>query len=584
MANLICGGAGTRLWPLSRDSLPKQFAPLLGERSSFQETALRVRGAGFCNRPLVVTNRAHRFLVERQLAEIDVEADIVLEPCRRESGPAILAGCRVVVPDAADDPMLVVAADHVVRDAAAFRAAAVAGSAAAAAGYLVTFGITPTHPATEYGYIEPGSQMQGDALAVLRFAEKPDGSAAVRYVLSGFLWNSGNFLFTPRALTEEYACVDPETVKAVGRAVEASTNESGALALHPEAFGRARSKSIDYAVLEQTSRAAVVRLSCGWSDIGSWNALWSLGEQDECDNVHRGDVELVDAHGCFVSTDGPLTSLLGVSDLVVVANQDAILVADRRRSAEVKRVVDTLRSKGRVEADSHARIHRPWGWYQVIDGGHEFQVKRIVVHPNGQPSAPFTASRTPAHTDRAHRGPERKLSWRGRHRSARGRLSPSLTANRMVGLQRKRRESAMVHILVPSDRVEAASVYGRDGQKIGRIERLMLEKTTGAVAYAVVKCGSLLGGLHRYPVPWNSLKYNLARDAYDRWRDFGMARLSSTARRSIGATAPRSTGIRNIGRFRRPTSLARGDRGSPNRRCVGVQSTGQLRSVVVLRH
>ena len=389
MANLIrplilCGGAGTRLWPLSRDSLPKQFAPLLGERSSFQETALRVRGAGFCNRPLVVTNRAHRFLVERQLAEIDVEADIVLEPCRRESGPAILAGCRVVVPDAADDPMLVVAADHVVRDAAAFRAAAVAGSAAAAAGYLVTFGITPTHPATEYGYIEPGSQMQGDALAVLRFAEKPDAAAAVRYVLSGFLWNSGNFLFTPSALTEEYACVDPETVKAVGRAVEASTNESGALALHPEAFGRARSKSIDYAVLEQTSRAAVVRLSCGWSDIGSWNALWSLGEQDECDNVHRGDVELVDAHGCFVSTDGPLTSLLGVSDLVVVANQDAILVADRRRSAEVKRVVDTLRSKGRVEADSHARIHRPWGWYQVIDGGHEFQVKRIVVHPNGQ--------------------------------------------------------------------------------------------------------------------------------------------------------------------------------------------------------
>ena len=319
MANLIrplilCGGAGTRLWPLSRDSLPKQFAPLLGERSSFQETALRVRGAGFCNRPLVVTNRAHRFLVERQLAEIDVEADIVLEPCRRESGPAILAGCRVVVPDAADDPMLVVAADHVVRDAAAFRAAAVAGSAAAAAGYLVTFGITPTHPATEYGYIEPGSQMQGDALAVLRFAEKPDAAAAVRYVLSGFLWNSGNFLFTPRALTEEYACFDPETVKAVGRAVEASTNESGALALHPEAFGRARSKSIDYAVLEQTSRAAVVRLSCGWSDIGSWNALWSLGEQDECDNVHRGDVELVDAHGCFVSTDGPLTSLLGVSD------------------------------------------------------------------------------------------------------------------------------------------------------------------------------------------------------------------------------------------------------------------------------
>ncbi|MCC7046247.1 MAG: mannose-1-phosphate guanylyltransferase/mannose-6-phosphate isomerase [Alphaproteobacteria bacterium] len=381
---IICGGAGTRLWPLSRNSLPKQFVPLLGEHSSFQETVLRVRGPDFVDRPLVLTNRAHRFLVERQLAEIGVEADIVLEPCRRESGPAILAGCAVCAADGADEPVLVVAADQVMRDGAAFRAAVAAAVPAAQTGHLVTFGITPTHPATEYGYIEPGPRTVGSAFLVYRFAEKPAVADATGYILSGYLWNSGNFLFLPRILTEEYRRLAPRTVEMVCQSVAEATDEGGALALEAKSFGQAESKSIDYAVMEHTSLAAVVQLSCGWSDVGNWNALWSLSKRDACENVQHGDVELLDAHRCFVSSEGALTSLVGVSDLVVVVNRDAILVADRNRTADVKQVVEALRYKGRAEAETHTRVYRPWGWYQVIDGGDAFQVKRIVVLPQGR--------------------------------------------------------------------------------------------------------------------------------------------------------------------------------------------------------
>lgn len=381
---VICGGAGTRLWPLSRNSLPKQFVPLLGEHSSFQETVLRVRGPDFAERPLVLTNRSHRFLVERQLAEIGVQADIILEPCRRESGPAILAGCVVTDSEEPDQPVLVVAADQVMRDAAAFRAAVTSAIPAAQAGHLVTFGITPTHPATEYGYIEPGPRTVGNAFIVYRFAEKPEATAAANYILSGYVWNSGNFLFMPRILIEEYRRLAPKTVEMVCQSVADAEDEGGATAIDVKSFGQAESRSIDYAVMEHTSLAAVVQLSCGWSDVGNWNSLWSLSERDECENVQHGDVELLDAHRCFVSSDGALTSLLGVSDLVVVVNRDAILVADRNRTAEVKHVVESLRYKGRSEAETHARVYRPWGWYQVIDGGDAFQVKRIVVLPQGR--------------------------------------------------------------------------------------------------------------------------------------------------------------------------------------------------------
>ncbi|WP_264050608.1 mannose-1-phosphate guanylyltransferase/mannose-6-phosphate isomerase [Methylobacterium flocculans] len=381
---IMCGGAGTRLWPTSRESFPKQFAKLLGPRSSFQETVLRVRGPGFAPRPVILTSRSHYHLVEQQLQEIDIEADILLEPARRDSGPAILAGTTMIGRVDPETPILVVASDHVMQDGEAFREAARAGLAAALAGRIVTFGITPTHPATTFGYIEPGTPTEGATHAVQRFAEKPDAATAVRFVLARMLWNSGNFLFTAATMLDEYKHHDPVTVERVALALDGATHHAGALLLEEEAFKRVEACSIDYAVLEKTARAAVTPLACGWSDIGTWEAIWELGETDDSGNVRQGDVEVFDSSDCLVSTDGPLTSLLGVKDLIVVAHRDAILVADRRRSAEVKGIVEDLRLKGRKEADAHARAHRPWGWYEVIDFGDQFQVKRIVVNPGGR--------------------------------------------------------------------------------------------------------------------------------------------------------------------------------------------------------
>lgn len=381
---IMCGGAGTRLWPASRNSLPKQFAQLIGVRSTFQETVLRLRSRLFSERPLILTSRDHRCLVDKQLAEIGVAADIILEPERRDSGPAILAGCLAVARRDPEAPVLVVASDHLIRYPGVFRRTVRRALPAARSGRLVTFGVPASHPCTEYGYIEPGTAVEGKARKVLRFAEKPDGRTAAKYVLDGWLWNSGNFLFTANDLIAEYERYGPQTVTAVRAAVENARDEGGALGLAAADFARAEKISIDYAVMERTTRAAVIEMTCGWSDIGNWGELWSLSDHDASGNARRGDVELVDSRDCFVSTDGPITSLLGVQDLVVVANRDAILVADRRRCGEVKSIVETLRSRGRSEAEFHASVHRPWGSYQIVDGGDQFQVKRITVSPKGR--------------------------------------------------------------------------------------------------------------------------------------------------------------------------------------------------------
>lgn len=381
---ILCGGAGTRLWPVSRDSLPKQFIPLLGARSTFQETVLRVGDPGLYGTPIVITSALHRFIVERQLREIAVAARIVVEPVRRDSGPAILAACALV---AREDPaalVLVLAADHVVRDADAFNRAVRAGLDAADFGRIVTFGIEPSHAAVEYGYIEPRDAVEGEARSIGRFAEKPDPDMAADYVARGFLWNSGNFLIPPETLMEEYARLDPQTFAAVTSALAHAREHSGALTLDPAAFERAAKLSIDYAVMEHTHRAAVVATACGWSDLGNWDALWSESDGDGDGNATADNVEMLDTHNCYVSTDRALTCLIGVEDLVVVAQRDAILVADRRRSGEVKQLVERLRAQGRSEADTHAKVYRPWGWYQVLEGGDQFQVKRIAVYPQGR--------------------------------------------------------------------------------------------------------------------------------------------------------------------------------------------------------
>jgi mannose-1-phosphate guanylyltransferase/mannose-6-phosphate isomerase len=380
---IICGGAGTRLWPTSRNSLPKQFATLLGQRSTFQDTVLRLRHKLF-DPPIILTNRDHRVLAERQLAEVNAEADIVLEPERRDSGPAILAGCLIAEGRQADSMVLVVASDHIVTNRAAFRHAVASGLPATRAGHLVTFGVTAQHACTDYGWIEPGRALEGEARHVDRFTEKPEERLAADYLRRGWLWNSGNFLFGARNLIEEYRAFEPATVSAVEAAVANGNDESGAFALDLDGFVRAQKRSIDFAVMEHTDRAAVVAMSCGWSDIGSWDALWALSDHDGSGNARRGNVELVDAHNCLVATDGPMTSVLGIEDLIVVANRDAVLVADRNRAAEVKQVVELLRSKGCSQAETHASVHCSWGSYQIVDAGDGFQVKRMIVAPKGR--------------------------------------------------------------------------------------------------------------------------------------------------------------------------------------------------------
>jgi mannose-1-phosphate guanylyltransferase / mannose-6-phosphate isomerase len=377
---VLCGGVGARLWPASRNTLPKQFAALIGERSTFQETVLRVSGLG---RPLVVTNQAQCFLAQQQLAALAIESDILAEPARRDSGPAIAAGCLAIMRDDPEAFVLVLPSDHVMRNTDAFMGAISAGVPAAKDGRLVTFGVTPTHAETGYGYIKPGEELVPGVASVACFAEKPSAAKAEQYVADGMFWNSGNFLFKAKTLVEQYRRFEPATIEALSEAVEKGTTCSGVTVLG-DAYERATPNSIDYAVMEKTDRAAVVPMSCGWSDIGSWDALWGFGPHDGGGNVTSGAVELLESSNCYVSSTGPLTSVVGLKDMAVIATDDAILVTERKRAGDVKRLVDQLRRNGRSQADTHARVHRPWGWYRVTDAGSQFQVKRIVVNPGGR--------------------------------------------------------------------------------------------------------------------------------------------------------------------------------------------------------
>src|SRR5947209_2050275 len=285
---IMCGGAGTRLWPASREVHPKQFLPLFGARSTFQNTILRVSEPALFERPIIITNKAYRFMVLEQLTEIGVEADILLEPTRRDSGPAIAAGAVFAQTRDKDAIVLALAADHVVRDTAAFLAACRQGLVAAQAGRIVTFGVKPERPATEYGYINPGELISGDVRSVAKFVEKPQPATAAEYIKAGFLWNSGNFMFRASGLLEEYGKLHAESIEAITNSVLNAGRDLGFVTLEPESFGSAKPISIDYAVMEKTSRAAVVPVACGWSDIGSWHAVWELSEKDSNGNAVQG--------------------------------------------------------------------------------------------------------------------------------------------------------------------------------------------------------------------------------------------------------------------------------------------------------
>jgi mannose-1-phosphate guanylyltransferase/mannose-6-phosphate isomerase len=381
---IMCGGAGTRLWPSSREGRPKQFLPLFGPRSTFQDTLLRVSDPTLFERPIVITNQAYRFMVLEQLADIGVEADVLLEPARRDSGPAIAAGAAFALTRDGEAVVLALAADHVVADNAAFIAACRQGLPAANAGHVVTFGVKPERPATEYGYISPGAPIMGDVQTVAKFVEKPDPATAADYIEAGYLWNSGNFMFGAAMLLDEYRQFDAASVDAVTDAVAKAGHDLGFITLDPESFGEAKAISIDYAVMEKTSHAAVVPMACGWSDVGSWHAVWELSGKDDHGNAAQGLAVFEDSRNCNVSTDGAIVALEGVDDLVVVATLDAVLVSRQNDANGMKRLVAKLRAVAPKVTEDHLKVHRPWGSYQSVDNGERHQVKRIIVKAGGR--------------------------------------------------------------------------------------------------------------------------------------------------------------------------------------------------------
>lgn len=382
---VLSGGSGTRLWPLSRELYPKQLLPLVSKGTMLQETLARVQGVNNVGAPVVVCNEHHRFLVAEQLRQVKVHAQaIVLEPVGRNTAPAIaVAGlAALAMSEGNQDPvLLVLPADHVIRDVPAFQAAVQIGLKAAEAGKLVTFGVVPDKPETGYGYIRRGDG-QGPDYPVAEFVEKPDLATAQSYVASGrYYWNSGMFMFRARALLDELRTFAPAIHDACVAAFTTAKRDLDFTRLSLNEFSKCPSDSIDYALMEKTQKAVVVPLDAGWSDVGSWSALHEAIPGDAAGNVKIGDVLCSDSEGCYVHSTSRLVATVGLKDHVVVETKDAVLVAPKHRVQDVKNVVNELKKQERYETSLHREVFRPWGSYDSIDAGDRFQVKRLVVNP-----------------------------------------------------------------------------------------------------------------------------------------------------------------------------------------------------------
>ncbi|MEQ1882847.1 MAG: mannose-1-phosphate guanylyltransferase/mannose-6-phosphate isomerase [Burkholderiales bacterium] len=385
---VLSGGAGSRLWPLSRTLLPKQFLPLVSTRTMLQETLLRLNGLPALQPPVIVCSNDHRFLAAEQLREISVRpAAQILEPAARNTAPAVAVAALSVASQNADGVMMVLPADHLIRNLPQFHASITKAVAAAEKGHLVTFGIVGHEPETGYGYIERGVAMDGLAgcYRVARFVEKPDAERAREFVSSGrFYWNSGMFVFKASRYLQELEQFRPDLLKAARASWDKSSRDLDFTRLDETSFLASPSESIDYAVMEKTRDAVVVEADIGWSDIGSWTSLWQAGNPDAEGNVTLGDVHAHDMRGCYVRADSRLVAAIGVENLIIVETADAVLVAHKDRSQDVKKIVDALKSKNRDEYLVHKRVYRPWGYYEGLDQAERFQVKRIMVKPGSK--------------------------------------------------------------------------------------------------------------------------------------------------------------------------------------------------------
>ena len=385
---ILSGGVGTRLWPVSRALYPKQLLPLVSEFTLLQETARRVAAAKRFTAPLVVCNEEHRFIVAEQLREIGIMPQaIVLEPDGRNTAPAVAVAALMISRDDRDALLLILPSDHDITDLERFHSAVEVAARTACDGALITFGMAPTKAETGYGYIQRGESLDDmcRCYRVERFVEKPEAATA-RSMLAegGWFWNSGMFLFSATAYLEELERLQPAIVEACRAAVETGRADLDFFRLGKEAFSAASSVSIDYAVMEHTPRAAVVPANIGWSDIGSWTAIWELGEKDENGNVAIGETITEGVRNSYLRADGRLLAAIGVRDLLIVATEDAVLVATQDRAQDVTKVVERLKASGSERHHAHLKVYRPWGSYQSLDAGEHFQVKQLTVKPGAK--------------------------------------------------------------------------------------------------------------------------------------------------------------------------------------------------------
>lgn len=377
---ILSGGSGTRLWPLSRDHYPKQFLSLCGEKSLLQQTIERVSDSKLFASPIIIAGDAHRFLVAEQLRELGVEAQIILEPEGRNTAPAVAIAALMAN---ADETLLILPADHLVRDEAAFIEAVRLG--ADAGDRLITFGIKPDRPETGYGYIEAGDEIQAGVQALRCFTEKPDEQMAKTFISSGnYVWNSGMFMFPVATILTELEKHNPEIVVASKAAIDHASTDLDFLRLQPESFKQNPSISIDYAIMEKTDKAAVIPVNIGWSDIGSFASLWEESAKDEQDNACRGDVLTLNAKRNYVHSPNHTTGVIGVDDLIVSVTEDAVLVAHRDKVQQVKELVSELKSQNSNLIESHRKTYRPWGYYDSLYMGSRAQVKELHIKPGAK--------------------------------------------------------------------------------------------------------------------------------------------------------------------------------------------------------